>query len=150
VQFFDSVLQHFKAPINGYVDDRMNNKTAGASQLMTLRQAVRELLPFCETFVTYDIVVLIMAADETNASLNIKAINALLPYSPSYMRQIFRDLERDGLIEVGRDPRDKRNSILKPTGKLRTAFSAFGRRAASILGPGGERYDIKTALAALA
>lgn len=128
----------------------MNNKTAGASQLMTLRNAVRELLPFCETFVTYDMVVLIMAAEETGTSLNIKAINALLPYSPSYMRQIFRDLERDGLIEVTRDPRDKRNSIVQPTAKLRTAFAAFGRRAASILGPGGERYDIKAALAAIA
>jgi DNA-binding MarR family transcriptional regulator len=150
VQCFDSVRKHFKAPINGYVDDRMNNKTAGASQLMTLRQAVRELLPFCETFVTYDMVVLIMAADETSTSLNIKAINALLPYSPSYMRQIFRDLQGDGLIEVTRDPRDKRNSIVKPTAKLRMAFAAFGRRAASIMGSDGDRYDVKAALAALA
>lgn len=118
-----------------------------ASQMMTLRRAIEEHIPFCETFVSYDVVLLIMSADEGETNINIKAINALLPYSPSYMRQIFRDLEREGLIEISRDPRDKRNSVVKPSDRMRRAFDDFGRRAGEILDGGAERFDIRAALA---
>ena len=125
----------------------MPSSPVNASQLMSLRQAIRDHIPFCETFVSYDIVLLIMSADEGALNINIKAINALLPYSPSYMRQIFRDLERDGLIEISRDPRDKRNSVVKPSDRMRDAFRAFGRRAAEIFDGGQDGFDLRAALA---
>ena len=116
---------------------------------MSLRNAIRDHIPFCETFVSYDIVLLIMSADEEEQNINIKAINALLPYSPSYMRQIFRDLERDGLIVISRDPRDKRNSVVKPSDRMRDAFGAFRRRAHEILSGGPDLFDLRAALARL-
>ncbi len=118
---------------------------------MTLRKQIREIIPFCETFVTYDVMLLIIAADDAGIAINIKAINALLPHSASYMRQIFRTLENDDMIKMNRDPADKRNVVVKPSEKMRAAFGAYCRRAEDALfnEDAADLFDVRKALAEL-
>ena len=88
------------------------------SQLISVRDVCFKLLPIGQSFIAYDILLLVMHSHISKQNLPLKSLFASIPYSVMGTRHHLRRLIGDGWIELVADNKDNRVKICLPTEKL--------------------------------
>jgi hypothetical protein len=88
------------------------------AKLISARDICFKLLPIGQSFIAYDILLLVIHSHISKQNLTLKNLFASIPYSVMGARHHLRRLVGDGWIELVVDNKDNRVKICRPTEKL--------------------------------
>ena len=88
------------------------------AKLISARDVCLKLLPIGQSFIAYDILLLVIHSHTSKQNLTLKNLFASIPYSVMGARHHLRRLTGDGWIELVADNKDNRVKICIPTEKL--------------------------------
>lgn len=103
----------------------MTNTLEVIEYAQRVRQWCKENLPFEESVVAYDLVMLLAIKFARDERVSVKQIFVLLPHSYTAIRQHYMRLINDGWIECIRHKEDKRIKYITPTKKFNDAIEQY-------------------------
>lgn len=102
-------------------------------QHIQLRKWIYLNLPIEDSFIAYDLLLMIASAFTNSQQLTVKQLFSSLPHSYSAIRAHYIRLIDRGLIEHDHHPEDKRVKYVKPSQKLVELFFDFEKATNEIL-----------------
>ena len=118
-----------------------------AENILAARYLMQSHLPLENSFLTFDLILIVMAYSNREVGLSIKAVYTRLDYAESRMRIVVRRLEREGWIEVVADQIDKRSKRIRPTTRLCDVFRLLeGQYGSKVMGCPGLKSDFSVSV----
>ncbi len=113
----------------------MPNTLQAIEYAQAIRTWCKENLPFDESVVAYDLLILLAIKFAKNERVSVKQIFVLLPHSYTAVRQHYMRLIKDGWIECVGDGEDKRIKYIVPTKKFTDTINQYAKLLLAIPPP---------------